>query len=468
MFSGHRVVFLTLMLLVVPPVVAKDDCTLPDCLHVKSSGLAEAWVHFEPALLREYSLDRNDIAKSAASILDFEAATWQFPAPVAWDVYFSEVNVTLSATGEPAPQEWTAATFYQQIVKAPGASQPGPLACITLIGLANMSRAAKGGNEQNSEPISEPFSRQVAYEMAHEATHCYLWFTSKEHQHAGGAIYPGARWLTEGVAGWLAGDYIESLGRPFPSYYAVSFLRHHRENLLSYGYANVFFFKWLEGAQGLKSRAAVMGFVTDMFDTPWPKPPSDCGEICSTPLYADLLKKWFLEKQERTIARLLSDFGSAVVRGTVPGISTKRARFFRLIRTLDIQPGYNAARLAFLGTGVPEPVPLGQVSAIYAETQEFVPESFGWVAFEVRLSEPLIPPPAAYLVGMERGNNDINVNLSNEESDTVIDQSGWVLTPKPLEGQWFSVARTDVRAGKDARILLKACSVPSCSRTLRR
>src|SRR5206468_554666 len=148
--------------------------------------------------------------------------------------------------------------------------------------------------------------------------------------------------------------------------------------------------------------------------------------------------------------------GSAVVRGTVPGIRAPNLFLSRPTRTLPILPGFNKARLAILATGVPAPVPLGKVQAIPnpPSMKQFVPDSFGFVVFEMRLSEPLIPPPHGYLVAMEGGSDDVSMRLSNEKSDTVIDQSGWVRT-NFLEGQWFSVARTDAKAGQNARILLK-------------
>jgi hypothetical protein len=452
MFSCLRVVSLTLMISVMLPTIAQDDGKSPKVLHVKSSGNAEAWVHFDPALLIKYSLDGSDLAKSAASILDFQAATWSFPGPVAWDVYIAPLTEVPYALGT---------NEYSATEKMAGATKPPPLSCVTRIGLQNIERNIFSVNPRNGMPIEEPFSLRVAYTMAHEATHCYQWVTSKVHKETSeNGTYPGATWLTEGVAHWLAGDYLESTGRPYPSYYEVGFRDHHRENLLTHTNTNHFFFKWLEGEQALKTRAAVLAFVTDMFEAPWPNQPSkDCvgSRACSTPLYQGLLKQWFLSRRNKSFATVLSVFGSAVVRGTVPGIRAPTLFLSRPRRTLQILPGFNKARMAILATGVPTPVPLGRIQAIpnQPSMKQFVPDSFGFAVFETRLSEELIPPPHGLLVAMEGGSDELSVHLSNEKSDTVVDQSGWVRT-NFLEGQWFSVARTDAKAGQNARILLKA------------
>src|SRR5206468_3433245 len=131
-------------------------------------------------------------------------------------------------------------------------------------------------------------------------------------------------------------------GPPYPSYFEVGFRDGHRESLLIRSNSNHFFFKWLEGEQALKTRAAVLAFVTDMFEVPWPNPPwKDCvipphSQSCSTPLYQGLVKQWFLSKRKTTIANVLSVFGSAVVRGTVPGIRAPNLFLSRPTRTLPI------------------------------------------------------------------------------------------------------------------------------------
>jgi hypothetical protein len=453
MSSHLSVVLVTLMISLVVPATAQNSGQV---LHVKSSGNAEAWVHFDPVLLSKYALDGSDLAKAGASILNFQAATWGFQGSVAWDVYISDQTDYRDSRGEP---EGT--NDYSATEKVPGATKPGPLACVTRIGLQTIQHYVSAVVPENGMALEEPFNSRVAYTMAHEATHCYQGVTSKVHK--GPGAYRGAKWLTEGVAGWLAGDYIESTGRPYPSYYEVGFRDNHRRGLLALSNSNHFFFKWLEGAQALKSRGAVLAFVTDMFEVPWPESPgNDCvmpptSQSCYTALYEGLVKQWFQSKRNTTIANVLVTFASAVVRGTVPGIRAPTLFLSRSTETLPILPGFDKARLAILATGVPTPVPLGQLKAIPTRPnmKDFVPDSFGFVAFELRLSKPIMPPPHGYLVAMEGGNDDVVVRLSNEKSDTGIDDSRWIRT-NFLEGQWFSIVRTDRKAGQDARILLKA------------
>jgi len=438
---------------VVPSAIAQGPGKFPDVVHVKSSGNAEAWVHFDRALLTKYTLDGGDLAKAAASILDFQASTWGFSGSVGWDVYISDRTAD--------PGDLLGTNEYSATEKVAGATRPGPLACVSHIGVKTIEENIFSVAASNGMPIEEPFSWRAAYTMAHEATHCYQSLTSKVHKESG--AYAGAKWLAEGVACWLAGDYIESMGRPYPSYFEVGFRDSHRESLLVRSNSNHFFFKWLEGEQALKTRSAVLAFVTDMFEAPWPNaagkecviPPH--SQSCSTALYQGLLRQWFQSKRNTTVANVLSVFGSAVVRGTVPGIRAPTLFLSRPTRTLTILPGFNKARLAILATGVPAPIPLGKAQAIpnLPSMKQFIPDPFGFAVFEMRLSEPLIPPPHGYLVAMEGGSDEVSVRLSNEKSDTVVDQSGWVRT-NALEGQWFSVARTDGKAGQNAQILFKA------------
>jgi len=267
MFSRLRAVSFALTISVALTALAQDTGNRQKVLEVKSRGTAKALVHFDPALLAKYSLDGSDLARSAASILDFERATWGFSGPVTWDVYMSDRTNYKMAEQTKDPVEALGTTDYSATIKVEGATSPGPLACVSHIGLQNIEESVPGAI--SSRRLEAPFSWRVAYTMAHEATHCYQGQTSKKHKDP--PDYPGVKWLTEGVATWLAGDYIESLGRPYPSYHEVSFRDYHRESLLTHAFSNHFFFKWLEGAQALKTRAAVVAFVTDLYEVAWPK-----------------------------------------------------------------------------------------------------------------------------------------------------------------------------------------------------
>src|SRR6266852_2238492 len=384
----------------------------PQTLDFKSSGKAAGRLHFTPAVLSKYSLDGQDIAKSAASILDFHSAAWGFNGEVFWDIHIYDTQPHFDKLGE---------TERSLTRKVAGGTKPG--ACVSRMSLQEIANAISGVNLMNGTPLSDPMSWRFEFALAHEAAHCYQFVTSKLHN--------------------------ESASLP-PTL-----------SLLERANSNHFFFKWLEGNQGLKNRAAVIAFVEDMLDVPWPQgrwpgcvvhPPH---AACSTPLYEDLVKRWFA-KHNTTIASVLSLFGSAIVRGTVPGIRAPKL-FLEERRTLYIQPGFNTARMSILATGVPAAVPLGKLTALYKpdDKKGIIPKEFGFYVVEVRLSEPLLPTPNGYLFAMEGVDDNISGRLSSEKSDDVIDQSGWIRT-KFLEGNWLSVARSSIKTGQDTRILLKA------------
>ncbi len=420
----------------------------PQTLDFKSSGKAAGRLHFTPAVLSKYSLDGQDIAKSAASILDFHSAAWGFNGEVFWDIHIYDTQPHFDKLGE---------TERSLTRKVAGGTKPG--ACVSRMSLQEIANAISGVNLMNGAPLSDPMSWRFEFALAHEAAHCYQFVTSKLHNES--ASLPPTLWFLEGSANWLAGDYLESTGREYPSYFEKGFRESHQESLLERANSNHFFFKWLEGNQGLKNRAAVIAFVEDMLDVPWPQgrwpgcvvhPPH---AACSTPLYEDLVKRWFA-KHNTTIASVLSLFGSAIVRGTVPGIRAPKL-FLEERRTLYIQPGFNTARMSILATGVPAAVPLGKLTALYKpdDKKGIIPKEFGFYVVEVRLSEPLLPTPNGYLFAMEGVDDNISGRLSSEKSDDVIDQSGWIRT-KFLEGNWLSVARSSIKTGQDTRILLKA------------
>jgi hypothetical protein len=106
---------------------------------------------------------------------------------------------------------------------------------------------------------------------------------------------------------------------------------------------------------------------------------------------------------------------------------------------------------------VPVPTPLGKIAPFSKPTgkNQGLPEAFGFVVFEVRLSELLIPLPSGYDIAMEGVDNDIRARLSSEKSDDVVDQNGWIRT-KFLEGNWLSVARSDPAKGQNTRLLFRA------------
>jgi len=452
-YHPSRVFFLVMVmaLAVTVPVAAQQKSQFPKTLDFKGQGVSAGKLHFDPAVLGAYSLIGEDIAKSAASILGFQDSVWEIKAPIFWDVYV--VHQRADKAGN------AGTTTLSATRKVAGATKPGPRACVTLLVLENI-RFTK-------VDYKDLFSSRVDFVMAHEATHCFQRITSTKQNET--VAYEPSDWFMEGSASWLAGNYLESTGREYPNYFEPALRDHHQERMLHLNDHNHFFFKWLEGSQGLGTRKAVIGFVRDMLEVPWSKcvahlPVEDFPderkdvpvEDCGTSPYEAVVKQWFAARKV-SVAQVLSMFGSALVRGTVPGI--REPHRFLKEATLTIQPGFNAARASLLA--IPTlllPTQLGKIAPFSKPVgkEQGLPQAFGFVVFKVKLSEPLVPPPAhGYQFAMEGADQDIHALLSRKQSDTMLDKSRWVRADA-LEGQWFSVARSDPAKGENALLLLRA------------
>jgi hypothetical protein len=454
----YRLIAFFILILAAATTSAQRQGRFPNILDVKTSGAAAGRLHFDPATLSKFAVTAQDIATSAGSILKFQADTWNFAGPVFWDLYVTDQRVDKAAN--------FGATAVSATEKVPGATKPGPMACVTLLTLNNINSILASSTFTGNDTR---FSSRLAFAMAHEATHCFQRITSKLHNST--VAYSPASWFMEGSASWLAGDYLEGIGLDYPSYFELGFRKEYQVSMLTRNpNDNHFFFKWLEGKQALKTRAEVMNFVRDLLNTPW----SDCVTILpfshfldeetsypkiktsATTPYEKVLKDWFATHRQTTIANVLSLFGSAVVRGTVPGI---RAPNLYLTKTkLTILPGFNMARGSVLVTGVPAPVPLGKIAPFskHSGGKQKLPEPFGFLVFEVSLSRPLIPPPIGYDISMEGVDDDISGHLSSEKSDDVLDpKRGWIRT-KFLEGNWISVARSDPTKALNTHVLFRA------------
>jgi len=434
------------------PVAAQQKSEFPKTLDFKGQGVSRGKLHFSPAVLSAYSLTGEGIAKSAASILGFQDGVWENKDPIFWDVY------VVHKRADQAPNPASTTSSAQRRVA--GATKPGPRACVTLVALDNVLDAKKEDDN--------PLSTRLDFVMAHESTHCFQRIGSRAQSET--VAYEPSDWFMEGSASWLAGNYFLSTGRKYPRYFESKLRERHQESMLHLGDQNHFFFKWLEGGQGLKTSKAVIGFVRDMLEVPWLSCvtrvpvetfPDERREVkatdCSTgpSVYEVVVKQWFAARNDN-IANVMSLFGSALVRGTVPGIT--EPNLFLSKATLAIQPGFNAARARSLVLPIGRlPAPLGKIAVFSKPTgeEQGLPEAFGFVVFAVKLSEPLVPTPHGYQFAMEGVDEDVHVLLSRKQSDTTLDDSGFVHADR-LEDQWLSVARSDPAAGEKALLVLRA------------
>ena len=328
----------------------------PKTVAFTGAGTAGGRIHFAPATVAKYGITGDDVAGWAGRILAFHAGVWGGPADLAWDIYL--VDQRLDNAGNQG------STTVSPDRKVAGAASPGPHACVTLLTLGNIP-GFLGDNDQR-------FSSQAEYVLAHEAAHCFQRTAGTPQNET--VAYDHASWFMEGSASWLAGDYFESVGRDYPSYFEVELRKRHKRSMLTYFNGNHYFFKWLSGKQGLKSRGAVIEFVRAMMNVP----PSGCvtrlpvevlpeerGPITQVPCkdpspYVKALPGWFADKNI-SIAKVLSLFASALVRGDVPGLRAPNLLFGNV--EFGVDPGFNVARMAPGLAGIPLPAPLGNLLA---------------------------------------------------------------------------------------------------------
>ncbi|MDX5985660.1 hypothetical protein [Sphingomonas echinoides] len=406
-------------------------------------------LHFKSGVLSHYGLSPNAVAEKAIDILNFQQQAWSTSLPIYWDIYLEDQR--LDKTGN------LGATTYSRTRKVAGATYPGPKACVLLITLKAIY----------SEAEVADFETVFEYTLAHEATHCFQRATASAQSETVG--YSPADWFMEGSANWLAGDFLQSEGKSYPSFFSEKFEKDHLSGMLKSKGSWHFFFKWLEGAQALGSREPVMGFIKAMLNVPWascvePIPvetfaeerPHSYDDHCAGTAspYEEAMPKWFVGKNYK-LSMILSLFGSAVVRGSVPGIKNPD-KFYSEWEIHSTMADYDA-RVSAWAVKPTARAPLGKFPvnpAAIAGTGEIdQPNRFGFAVYKIIPVDLIFPKPRVFFWGVEKPDPNAWVTLSRSTSDTRLGDDRWIPSPT-LSGQWVSVGIVEEGAGEEANLLI--------------